>query len=83
MQTVMARRHGMEYLFPVIRLACLVVYYEAPCSQESDKFYISTEEDSSVYLHVNAVYILLCFIFLLGQSVSPYRTASVLDSKHL
>ena len=44
----MACQHGMENLFPVIRLACLFVYYEAPYSQEPDKIFISTEEDRGV-----------------------------------
>jgi hypothetical protein len=44
----MACQHGMENLFPVIRLACLFVYYEAPYSHEPDKNFMSTEEESSV-----------------------------------
>jgi len=79
----MACQHGMENLFPVIRLACLFVYYEAPHGHEPDKIFMSTEEDSSVQLHVNALHIILCYVYLLRKSVSPHRTASVLVTKHL
>ena len=59
-------------LFPVIILACLFVYCEASYSQEPDKLYMSIEEDRSVHLHVNAVHVFLCYVFLLRQSVSPH-----------